>query len=115
MKLTKGQFKIMSDIVYRYKNTMKIDLDKYSSRITPKLFELNLINVFYEIKPTEVGINTYLENLKRNIILINKDDKKICLDKKKENGWEFIWFMTKEKLGGGFISNQKLLEEYIIY
>lgn len=112
MKLTKAQRKILSNIIYRYLNG--VDHDNYNNRVILKLKQENLIDSLYI--PTLLGSNIYINNLTKGTILANKDGVKIELYKNfKENHiWEFIYFMTEGKCGGGDIAYNEIIRDYYI-
>lgn len=111
IKLTKIQLKVISDLINKFLNNKIINIDEYNNRILNKFIELELLNPDTYL-PTEKAAKTYLENLKRDTVLRNKNDERISLYKKCNDGWEFIWFMTKGKLGGGIATYMDLLMEY---
>lgn len=114
MKLTEKQMQVLSDMLHKYLNNQIIDSSKYSKITTSKLKDLEIINE--ECLPITIenkAIIAYLSNLKKNMIFKNENDEKILLYKESDGkGWEFIWFMTKDKTGGGNISYIDLVSKY---
>lgn len=113
IKLTKTQMKVLSDILNKTINNGTVDLEQYNKRIVNKLIELKLIIEDTGL-PTKKAIEIYLLNLKKGMILINQQGENISLYKPKGDSWDFIWFMTKGKTGGGNISCMKIIKEYKI-
>lgn len=112
-KLTNTQIKVLSDILNKAINGETINLKDYSKKVTNKLIELGLIINDIEL-PSEKAIKTYLLNLKRDTVLTNNKGESISLYKQTDKGWDFIWFMTKGKAGGGAIDYEDLIKEYKI-
>lgn len=116
MKLTKAQRKVLSKIIYNnLHNIDNISQEKYNSKVINALIELNCIYTTL-IPNLDVGVRMYMNNLTKGTILVTKDGTRIELYKKlKDNsGWEFIYFMTEGKCGGGEISYKELLKDYWI-
>ncbi len=113
IKLTTTQSRTLSDLINKFLNGEVVNIDNYNNRVINRLIELQLFNPD-TCFPTEKAAKIYLKNLKRDTVLRNKNGERISLYKKCNEGWEFIWFLTRGKLGGGIVTYMDLLMEYKI-
>lgn len=115
VKLTKAQLRELSYILYDYMNEKPANVPRAGKQVINNLIAMGAaVKAVDKVVPTHYGLFTYLENLRKDIILKNNEGDKIALYKKDEGGWTFVWFMTKGKTGAGYISFKDLVKNFYV-